>query len=84
MRSTKKLRISYYLRIKNDICDFIQNELKQNINLYIQDQRETVLDENLINNLEKKITKNEITTKNEIIKKFLNNHIRENKSCNMV
>ena len=43
-------------------------------------------DKKLITNLERKIEflKSEISTKNEIIKKLLNNDIRQNKSCNMV
>ena len=43
-------------------------------------------DKKLTTNLEKQIEflKSEISTKNKIIKKLLNNDIRENKNCNMV
>ena len=45
-----------------------------------------MVDKKLIANLEREIEflKSEISTKNEIIKKLLNNDIRQNKSCNMV
>ena len=72
--------------IKNDIKDFIQNEVIQKINLHNQEEYQTVVDKRLIPNLERKIEflKSEISTKNEIIKKLLNNYIRQNKNCNMV
>ena len=43
-------------------------------------------DKKLITNLEREIAflKSEISIKNEIIKKLLNNDIRQNKNCNMV
>ena len=70
--------------IKNDISDFIQNEVKQKLSLHNQEEYQTVVDKKLITNLEREIEflKSEISTKNEIIKKFLN--IRQNKSCSMV
>ena len=45
-----------------------------------------MVDKKLITNLEREIEflKSEISTKNEIIKKLLNNDICQNKSCNMV
>ena len=45
-----------------------------------------MVDKKLITNLEKEIEflKAEISTKNEIIKKPLDNDIRQNKGCNMV
>ena len=72
--------------MKNDICDFIQNEVRQKINLHNQEEYQKLIDKKLITNLGKKIEflKSETTTKNEMIKKLLNNVIRENKSCNMV
>ena len=72
--------------IKIDINDFIQNEVKRKINLLNQEEYQTVVDKKLITNLERGIEflKSEISTKNEIIKKLLNNDIRQNKSCNMV
>ena len=66
--------------------DFIQNEVKQKINLQNQEEYQTAVDKKLIANLESEIEflKSDISTKNEIIKKLLNNDIRQNKSCNMV
>ena len=45
-----------------------------------------MLDKKLITNLEREIQflKSDISTKNEIIKRLLNNDILQNKSCNMV
>ena len=57
--------------IKKDVCDLIQNEIRQKINLYSQDEHQTLVDKRIIANLEKEIhfLKTEIETKNEIIKK---------------
>ena len=57
--------------IKKDMCDLIQNEIRQKINLYSQDEHQTLVDKRIIANLEKEIhfLKTEIETKNEIIKK---------------
>ena len=54
--------------------------------MHNQEEYQTVVDKRLIPNLERKIEflKSEISTKNEIIKKLLNNYIRQNKHCNMV
>ena len=41
--------------IKNDIRDFIQNEVKQKINLHNQKMYQTVVDKKLITNLEREI-----------------------------
>ena len=73
-------------KIKIDINDFIQNEVKRKINLLNQDEYQTVVDKKLMTNLEREIEflKSENSTKNEIIKKLLNKDIRQNKSCNMV
>ena len=59
--------------IKKDVCDFIQNEIRQKINLYSQDEHQTLVDKRIIANLEKEIhfLKTEIETKNEIIKNFI-------------
>ena len=64
----------------------MQNEVKQKINLHNQEEYQTVADKKLITNLEREFEflKSEISTKNEIIKKLLNNDIRQNKNCNMV
>ena len=82
----KKLKDVLLPEIKNDIRDFIQNEVKQKINLHNQKEYQTVVGKKLITNLEREIEflKSEISTKNEIIKKILNNDICQNKSCNMV
>ena len=82
----KKIKDVLLPEIKNDIRDFIQNEVKQKINLHNQEEYQTVVDKKLITNLEREIEflKSKISTKNEIIKKLLNNDILQNKSCNMV
>ena len=51
-----------------------------------QEKYQTVVDKKLITNLEREMEflKSKISTKKEIIKKLLNNDIRQNKSCNMV
>ena len=82
----KKIKDILLADIKNDIKDFIQNEVKQKINLHNQEEYQTVVDKKLIPNLEREteFLKSEISTKNEIINKRLNNDIRQNKNCNMV
>ena len=57
--------------IKKDVCDLIQNEIRQKINVYSQDEHQTLVDKRVIANLKKEIhfLKSEIETKNEIIKK---------------
>ena len=86
MRRTKKLKMSYYPRKKNDISDFLKNEVKQKINLLNQEEYQTVVDHKLITNLERVIEflKSEILTENEIIKKLLDNDIHQNENCNTV
>ena len=81
----KKIKDGLLPEIKNDISDFIQNEVKQKLSLHNQEEYQTVVDKKLITNLEREIEflKSEISTKNEIIKKLLDN-IRQNKSCSMV
>ena len=61
--------------IKKDMCDLIQNKMRQKINLYNQDEHQTLVDKRVIANLEKEIhfLKIEIETKNEIIKRFIKN-----------
>ena len=60
--------------IKKDVCDLIQNEIRQKINLYSQDEHQRLVDKRIIANLEKEIhfLKTEIETKNEI-KNFIKN-----------
>ena len=81
----KKIKDVLLPEIKNAIRDFIQNEVKQRINLHNQEEYQTVIVEKLITNLEREIEffKSEISSKNEITKKLLNNDIRQNKSWNM-
>ena len=69
----KKIQDVLLPEIKNDISDFIQNEVKQKINLHNQEEYQTVVDKKLITNLERETEffKSEISTKNEIIKNFL-------------
>ena len=81
----KKIKDVLLPEIKNDISNFIQNEVKQKLSLHNQEEYQTVVDKKLITNLEREIEflKSEISTKNEIIKKLLDN-IRQNKSCSRV
>ena len=53
----------------------MQNEIRQKINLYSQDEHQRLVDKRIIANLEKEIhfLKTEIETKNEIIKHFIKN-----------
>ena len=82
----KKIKDILLPDIKNDIRDFIENEVKQKINLHNQEEYETVVDKKTNTNLEREIEflELEISTKNEIIEKLLNNDIRQNKNCSMV
>ena len=38
--------------IKKDICDLIQNKIRQKINIYSQDEHQTLVDKKMIANLE--------------------------------
>ena len=71
--------------IKKDVCDLIQNEIRQKINLYSQDEHQTLVFKRIIANLEKEIhfLKTKIETKNEIIKNFIKNdpHRHENNNA---
>ena len=71
--------------IKKDMCDFMQNEIRQKINLYSLDEHQTLIDKRIIANLEKEIhfLKTEIETKNEIIKNFIKNHSHRNENNNV-
>ena len=53
--------------IKKGVCELIQNEKRQKINLQSQDEHQTVVDKRITANLEKEIhfLKTEIETKNE-------------------
>ena len=71
--------------IKKDVYDFIQNEIRQKINLYSQGEHQALVDKRIIANLEKEIRflKTEIETKNEIIKNFIKNYSRRNENNNV-
>ena len=51
----KKIKDVLLPDIKNDIRNFIQNEVKQKINLHNQEEYRTVVDKKLIPNLEREI-----------------------------
>ena len=61
----KKLKDVLLPEIKNDIRDFIQNEVKQKTNLHNQEEYQTVVDKKLITNVEREIEflKSEISIK---------------------
>ena len=82
----KKIKDILLPEIKNDISDFIQSEVKEDIHFHSQEEYQTVVDKKLITNLKKEIEflKSEITTKNEIIKKLLVMISVRKKSCKMV
>ena len=67
------------------MCDFIQNEIRQKINLYSQDEHQTLVDKRIIANIEKEIhfLKIEIETKNEIIKYFIKNDSHRDENDNV-
>ena len=71
--------------IKKDVCNFIQNEIRQKINPYSLDEHQTLVDKRIIANLEKEIhfLKTEIETKNEIIKNFVKNGSHRNDNNNV-
>ena len=71
--------------IRKDVCGFIQNEIRQKINLYSQDEHQTLVDKRIIANLEKEIhfLKTEIETKNEIIKNFIKNDSHRDENYNV-
>ena len=71
--------------IKKDARDLIQNEIRQKINLYSQDEHQTLVDKRIIANLEKEIhfRKTEIETKNEIIKNFIKNDSHRDENYNV-
>ena len=68
--------------MKKDMRDFMQNEIRQKINLYSLDEHRTLIDKRIIANLRKEIhfLKTEIETKNEIIKNFIKNHSHRNEN----
>ena len=67
--------------IKNDVSEFIQNEIKQKLYLHNKEEYQTFVDKRIIATLE--FFKKEIYSKNEIINKFLNNNAQKNSNDNM-
>ena len=70
---------------KKDMCNLMQNEIRQTINLYSQDEHQTLADKKIIFNLEKQIhfLKNEIETENEIIKNLTKNDPHRDENNNV-
>ena len=64
------------------MCDHMQNEIRQTINLYSQDEHQI---KKIIVDLEKHIhfLKNEIETENEIIKNFIKNDPHRDENNNV-
>ena len=59
--------------------------MKQKIDLHNREEYQTVVDKKLTTNLEREteFLKSEISTKNQVINKLLNNDIRHDKTCIM-
>ena len=55
-KNAKYQKIKYILLedIKKDMCHLIQNEIRQKINLYSQDEHQRLVDKRIIANLEKR------------------------------
>ena len=70
---------------KKDVCHLIQNEIRQKINLYSQDEHQTLVDKRIIANLEKEFhfLKTEIEAKNDIIKNFIKNDSHRDENNNV-
>ena len=71
--------------IKKDMCDLMQNEIRQKTNLYSQDENQRLVDKRIIGNLEKEIhfLKIEIETKNDIIQNFIKNDPHRDENNNV-
>ena len=71
--------------IKNDVNEFIENEIKQKLVLHNKEEYQTLVNKRIIATLEKEIEffKTEICSKNEVINKFLNNNTQKNNKDNM-
>ena len=54
-KNTKYQKIKHILLqdIKKEVCDLIQNEIREKINLCSQDEHQTLVDKRIIANLEK-------------------------------
>ena len=81
----QKIKNIFLKDIKKDVCDLIQSEIRQKINLYSQGEHETLVDKRIIANLEKEnhFLKTEIETKNEIIKNFIKNDSHRDENNNI-
>ena len=81
----KKIKDILLRDIKNDVSEFIENEIKQNLDQHNKEEYKTLVDKIIIATLEKQIEflKTEICSKNEIINKFLNNNTQKNNNDNM-
>ena len=80
----KKIKDILLRDIKNDVSEFIENEIKQKLDLHNKEEYQTLVDKRIIATLEKEIEflKTEICSKNEIINKFLNNNTQKNNNDN--
>ena len=81
----KKINDILLRDIKNDVSEFIKNEIKQKLNLHKKEECKTHFNKRIIATLEKEIEflKTEICSENEIINKFLNNNTQKNNNDNM-
>ena len=81
----KKIKDILLRDIKNDVAEFIENEIKQKLDLHNKEEYKILVDKRIIATLEKEIEflKTEICSENEIINKFLNNNTQKNNNDNM-
>ena len=81
----KKIKDISLQDIKNDVSEFMQNEIKQKLDVHNKEEHQTLIDKRIIATLEKEIEflKTEIRSKNEIITKFLNNNTQKKNNDNM-
>ena len=72
------------MRYKNDVSEFLQNEIKQKLNLDSKEKYQTLVAKRIITTLEKQIEflQTEICSKNEIINKFWSNNTHEKNNNN--
>ena len=79
----KKIKDVLLPEIKNDVSDFIQNKVKQKINLHNQEESQTVVDKKLIANLDQNphrivighLNINSIRNKFESLVRFVDNNL---------
>ena len=84
-RAYKNIKYKKIRDIKNDVSEFIENEIKQKLDLHNKEEYKTLADKRIIATLEKEIEflKTEICSKNEIINKFLTNNTQKKNTDNM-